>query len=112
MINNLMIKLIMKLNVMRFPLVKEWGWVVFVLSFCLFARVQAASFRQAQKGLLEQKIDSLKSTCSQKRLLLQTTHSKLSSMSDPEMIKMLLMENLGLVKEGQVKVIFEEPDST
>jgi hypothetical protein len=111
MINNFVIKLIIKLNVMRFPLVKEWGWVVFILSFCLFARVQASSFRQSQKGMLVQKIEELRSTCSQKKMLLQTTHSKLSSMSDPEMIKMLLMENLGLIKEGQIKVIFEDPES-
>jgi len=111
MINNFAMKLINKVKEMRFPLLKEWGWVIFILSFCLFARAQAASFRHTQKTLLKNKIDLLGHQLYKKHKILHDSKLKLASLSDPEMIKLLLMENLGLIKEGQTKVIFIEAEA-
>ena len=61
--------------------------------------------------ILQQKIYYLTQTKIKKQLLLDNSRLKLQSVSDPEMLKMLLMKGLGLVKEGQIKVIFEESKS-
>ncbi len=108
MFNNLKIKLFLIIKGTRIPFLKEWGWVAFVLSLCFFARAQAASFRQSQNTILRQKINYLSDFKYKRQNILDNTRLKLESLSDPEMIRMLLIQELGLVKEGQVKVIFEE----
>ena len=104
----MLVKLLLKLKSKRFPILKEWGWVFFIICLCFFARAQASSFRQNQIEILKQKIHFLKETKIKKQQLLDNSRLKLQSASDPEMVKMLLMKGLGLVKEGQMKVIFEE----
>lgn len=98
--------LLFKLN--KFPVLKEWGWVVFVLCLCFFARAQAFSFRQNQIKILKQKIEFLNEAKLRKTQLLENSRLKIQSASDPEMVKLLLIKGLGLIKEGQIKVIFEE----
>jgi hypothetical protein len=94
-----------------FSVGREWGWVVFILFICFFTRCQAFSYRQDQYHNLSQKILHLHDLKSERNNLLENTRLKLRSMNDPDMIKMLLIKRLGLVAEGQTKVIFEESDA-
>ncbi len=101
-----MVRLLFNLN--RFPLLKEWGWVFFVICICFFARAQASTFRQNQIKVLKQKIEFLNETKLLRDKLLENSRLKIQSASDQEMLKLLLIKGLGLIKEGQIKVIFEE----
>ncbi len=108
MINNLIKKTPNFFNLNKFRFFKEWGGVLLFLSLCLFARAQAASFRSDQTGQLTEKMTHLVKVKQEKQRLLSYTKLKLQSMSDPEMIKMLLIKELGLVQEDQIKVIFQD----
>ena len=93
-----------------FSISREWWLVVFILFICFFTRCQAFSYRQDQYNNLSQKISHLHELKSERKNLLENTRLKLRSVNDPDMIKMLLIKRLGLVAEGQTKVIFEESD--
>ncbi|NBO24692.1 MAG: hypothetical protein EBU93_05615 [Chlamydiae bacterium] len=111
MINRPLIKLFFYFRQVHFPFLREWGWVFLFFFVCIFARAQAATFRQEQADKLKHKISTLSQSKLQRIQLLDSTKLKLQSMSDPEMIKLLLIQGLGLVKEGQTKVIFEESET-
>jgi hypothetical protein len=109
--NTNLIKIFFYLKRVPLPFVKEWGWAFLFLFICIFARGQAASFRQSQYERLVQKVAVLQESKVKRQKLLESTRLKVHSISDPEMIKMLLIQSLGLVKEGQIKVIFDESEN-
>ena len=96
------------LSLIKFPIIKEWGWVLIVCFFSYVAHLNASTYRHQQIQLLTKRIDDLQTIKSYAQFLHADYESKINSLSDPEMVKLLLMKGLGLVKEGQVKVIFED----
>jgi hypothetical protein len=95
-------------SLIRFPIIKEWGWVFAVCFFSYVAHLNASTYRHHQIQLLTKRIDDLQALKSYAQFQHGDFQSKINSLSDPEMVKLLLMKGLGLVKEGQVKVVFED----
>lgn len=85
---------------------KSW-WVILFLLACYFfyehgIERREANFAKLQQQYLELQNEKKKALAIQKDLILQV-----NSQSDPEWVQLTLMKGLGLVPEGQVKVIFK-----
>ncbi|MBM3202018.1 MAG: hypothetical protein FJZ56_06385 [Chlamydiae bacterium] len=86
----------------------QWWWVVlFVFSVsllykqCVHAKIVVhQSLLERKSDLEKQKNDALRN---KEELLL-----KLASQNDPKWVEMTLMKGLGVVPEGQTKVLFVE----
>ena len=86
--------------------VKNW-WVVVVLSMSFALYLQAIHKKNERHALLNQKRVTYLSA---KRVSLQKREElllRLKSQNDPEFIEMLLKEKLGVVDEGETKVVFQ-----
>ncbi len=93
------------LKVLEEALIQSW-WVILFILLCYMVYEQGLKKRNAEfsrlhehyKELLQEKQRSL---AMQKELLL-----KINSESDPAWVELALMKELGLVPEGQTKVLF------
>jgi hypothetical protein len=84
---------------------KSW-WVILFFMICCFAYDQGSFHQRKQVLTLTSKLEKLEK---QKEILdLQTKELRLqvASQNDPEYIEMVLMRRLGLILEGQKKVLF------
>jgi hypothetical protein len=86
---------------------RSW-WVVLFILGCYFCYEQGLKKRDQDFAKLHQQhLDLLKekkiAAIRQEQLALQ-----LSSQNDPEWVELMLMKGLGLVPEGQIKVLFTE----
>ncbi len=86
----------------------QWWWVVlFVLSVSLLYKKSVHAKAVMHQSLFERRCDleeqKSKALKDKEELLL-----KLASQNDPEWVEMTLMRGLGVVPEGQTKVLFIE----
>lgn len=84
----------------------ECWWVLLFLICCYLCYEQGLKHREVVFGQLKNQYDELQrekilALHQQKELLLQ-----INSQSDPDWIELTLMKVLGLVNEGQTKVLF------
>ncbi len=88
---------------------KSW-WAILFLLLCLFAFDSAMKKREQEEERLKQKLLDLayeKEKLYKKCIDLQ---DQISSQDDPAWVELTLIRCLGLVPEGQKKVIFISPD--
>lgn len=86
----------------------SWSWVIGFVAICLVSYANAFRKKEMQKHILGQRCYDLikERNCilaEQDELRLQ-----INSQSDPLWIEMTLMKGLGLVPEGQKKILFDE----
>lgn len=93
------------IKILEEVLIQSW-WVILFILLCYMAYEQGMKKRQANfVKLYEQfkdlQIEKKRGLAIQKELLL-----KINSESDPAWVELTLMKGLGLVPEGQTKVLF------
>lgn len=84
-------------------------WMILFFLLVLFVYDKASSKRLIEKQKLEAKLSSL---CEQKKLGIEKREilkRQLLSQNDPKWIELVLIKELGLVPEGQKKVVFKSP---
>ncbi len=84
---------------------KSW-WVILFFLICLFAYDHAMKKRHQEETQLKKKLEDIryeKSIAMEKQEELKL---QIASQTDPAWIEMTLMKGLGLVPEGQKKVLF------
>jgi len=94
-------------NLFQSLLINSW-WVILFSIFCYMGYEQGGKFRIIQfEGLSERlislQLEKKKALSLQKDLIMQ-----INSQSDPAWVELTLMRGLGLVPEGQIKVLFTQ----
>jgi len=88
---------------------KSW-WVILFFLLCLFAYDHAMEKRREEEEILRKKLASLqkesKVASDERDYLLR----QIDSQSDPFWIELTLMKGLGLVPEGQKKILFTKKE--
>ena len=85
---------------------KSW-WVILILLLCFAFSEQQTHKRHQVSAQLSSQMNELK----REKVIAQERHNRLlmeiKSQSDPAWIELVLMKELGLVPEGQTKVLFK-----
>lgn len=97
-----------KFRAVEFFFLRSW-WVILFILCCYLCYEQGlkkrdSDFAKLHHQFLELTKEKALVSAQQENLLLQV-----NSQSDPEWIELILMRGLGLVSEGQTKVIFVAP---
>ena len=87
-------------------ILKSW-WLILFFLICLFAYDQASRKKEREKAHLRAKLTEVTAAKEEAAALKQELESKVASFDDPAWIEMTLMRGLGLVPEGQTKVVFK-----
>jgi hypothetical protein len=89
-------------------ILKSW-WTILFLFICFFAYDQAAKRRGREENLLREKLHQLLLAKQEALLLQEELKTEIASQGDESWIELVLMQKLGLVPEGQTKVLFMDP---
>lgn len=84
----------------------SWWVALFIFAACGFFSL-ASHKRQTALSALKAQVEMLNMEKLQAQKRQADLKLRFQSQSDPEWIQMLLMKTLGMVPEGQIKVIFE-----
>jgi hypothetical protein len=87
-------------------IVRSWWVVLFVLA-CYFCYEQGLRKKDREHGLLQRQYDELLLTRKKVKSLQQHLKMKINSQEDPATVELTLMRELGLVPQGQTKVLFK-----
>ncbi len=83
-----------------------WVWLFALLCYGVYDYSTRRQDRRQQR--LEEQIATREETVTQLEIEHDDLERRLQSQSDPAWIEMVLMEQLGVVPEGQTKIYFEE----
>ncbi|HPE84934.1 MAG TPA: hypothetical protein PLO43_01995 [Chlamydiales bacterium] len=86
----------------------KWWWVVAFLSICYLLYLQSVKEKRVLISSLEERIETLEQ---EKEAFVQEQEElslRIDSEQDPAYVEMTLMKELGVVPEGQEKVIFDK----
>ena len=98
-----------ELNSLRFkPLVKDWWWVGCALMLSCAFHLHAKSQKQVAFTSLSSTLYAINIKKSVAIDQNRDLKLRISSQSDPEWIKLMLMKGLGVAAKGQIKVHFDE----
>ncbi|MDN3504270.1 MAG: hypothetical protein P0S95_01685 [Rhabdochlamydiaceae bacterium] len=98
-----------ELNSFRFkPLLKEWWWVCCALMLSCAFHLHAKNQKQIAFSSLSSTLYAINAKKSIEIDLNRELKLRISSQSDPEWIKLMLMKGLGVVPNGHIKVHFDE----
>lgn len=84
----------------------SWWAALFIFASCGFYSL-ASHKRQTALIALKSQVETLKTEKLQAKKTHEDLKLRFQSQSDPEWIQMLLMKTLGMVPEGQIKIVFE-----
>jgi cbb3-type cytochrome oxidase subunit 3 len=84
---------------------KSW-WTILFFLICFFAYDQAAKRRVREEEKLRDKLEQLLLAKEEALAIQEEFKRDIRSQSDERWIELLLMQKLGLVPEGQIKVHF------
>ena len=85
------------------------SWWVWLFALLCYAVYDYATRRQDRRHLrLEKQIERQEKQLTTLQMQYEDLERRLQSQSDPAWLEMVLMEQLGVVPEGQAKVYFEE----
>lgn len=84
---------------------KSW-WTILFFFLSLFGYEQAGHRRKMEEDQLKYKMHQIEQAIEQEKLLQEELQRELHSLNDPSSLELILMDKLGLVPEGQIKVIF------
>lgn len=84
---------------------KSW-WVLLFFFACFFAYDQAVRQKEKEEASLKKRYELLLEEKRAALALYSRLQLELASSEDPEFIEMVLMEKLGLVPEGSIKLLF------
>lgn len=84
------------------------SWVMFFIFICLM--VYESNLKHYRQDLehLQSKVTGLKNEKIEAEALNESLKLKVSSHNDPAWVNLVLMEELGLVPDGQKKIIFKK----
>lgn len=86
-------------------LLKSW-WVILCFLICFFTYDQAVKQKEREELKLRSRLEELVLSKEKEILLNKALQEEIASRDDPCWIELRLKEKLGLVPEGQTKVIF------
>ena len=89
---------------------KEWSWTIAWSLFCAISLEVALKARENEYKELQQERISLESQLKEAAKLNEKYLHEMNSQSDPAWIELVLMRKLGLVPEGQTKIVFKSKD--
>ncbi len=92
-------------------ILKSWWTIVFFL-ITLFAFDQASARRSREEILLRDKVASLTQKKHKAIELQDELEQIIASQNDPAWIELVLMKELGLVPEGNTKILIITPQAT
>lgn len=84
---------------------RSW-WVIVFFLICLFAYDHAMKRRLKEESSLRKKLTDVQTEIAQAMQHQQDLRLQIASQHDPAWIELTLMKGLGLVPEGQKKVLF------
>jgi hypothetical protein len=96
------------MSVMRAYKILSWWWVFMFMATCFFTYAHASKKKMQTVKVLSDRLHELEIA---KELALEEMSRlelEIHSQSDPLWIQLTLMKGLGLVPEGQKKVLFQE----
>lgn len=89
---------------------KSW-WVILFFMICFFIFDQSSSHQKKQIDSLTLKLEKLEEQKQKAQMQKSELELQIASQEDPEYIEMVLMHKLGLILEGQTKVLFQQEDA-
>lgn len=90
-------------------ILKSW-WAILFFLITLFAFDQASASRMREERLLRNKVASLIQKKEEAIELQEELELKIASQDDSSWIELTLMKELGLVPEGNTKILFSRPE--
>lgn len=100
----IMIKMIKKIE---FALIKSW-WVAFFILGVFFVYERCINSLDEKLASLQNQIKELSVNIDNEKKKQMNMLLELDSHKDPRWIEMTLIKGLGLVPEGQIKIVFDE----
>ncbi len=91
-------------------ILKSW-WAILFFLITFFAFDQAGARRSREEHLLRQKVASLLQKKSDAVEFQEELELIIASQNDPAWIELTLMKELGLVPEGNTKILFSNTNS-
>jgi hypothetical protein len=89
-------------------LVSHFGWVILFTFVSLGCYGFAAQQKEMRYSELHEMVNRLELQMDQAKKEQQVLNLRLSSLNDPEWVQMLLMRDLGVLPDGQVKITFSQ----
>lgn len=86
---------------------RSW-WVIFFILICYFCYEQGLAGRNKEFAKLDHQYLNLLNEKEKALALQENLRLQINSQSDPEWVELVLMKGLGLVPEGQIKVLFTD----
>lgn len=86
---------------------KKWGIIYFIL-LVSFVMERSLKKLQDEKKFLVQKLEILKTDIEYAKNFQIQLKEEVNSQSDPAWIELVLKKELGLIPEGQIKIVFND----
>lgn len=83
------------------------SWVVFFIFICLMVYENNLKHYRHDFHKLQSKAANLQKEKNEAEVLNESLKLKVSSQNDPDWVSLVLMEELGIVPEGETKIIFK-----
>jgi hypothetical protein len=87
--------------------IKNW-WVITILCLAYAVYFQALYHKKCFLSRLQETLEQMQTEKRQALEEREQLQLRIASQEDPEWIELVLKEKLGLIPEGQVKVVFQE----
>lgn len=87
-------------------IVRSW-WMILVILCCLMIFDLTIRHKVDTYQTLQKKEETLKTQLSAANFLKSSLKEEIASFDDPCWMEMVLMRNLGLIPEGETKIVFE-----
>lgn len=88
-------------------IIKSW-WVILFSLLCLFLYDGAIKNRALEESKLLKKKQTVLDLQNRAQAMQESWLAQIESQEDPEWIELVLMQRLGLVPEGAIKVLFSD----
>lgn len=91
--------------------IKSW-WVILFALFCHMLYEQGLKKRDREFAKLYSQLQELKTQKKEALSLQENLILQVNSQSDPEWVELILMKGLGVVPEGDIKILFKKENSS